>query len=82
MSNKSKKAVIIFSCTVICALTALNGFAQHFKPGNIAVVRVGTPGKTNIYTSPNEVFIDEYTPGGTFVRTIPLPSKMPAGFRV
>jgi hypothetical protein len=47
--------------------------ASPFTPGNIVVVRVGD-GSAPLSSASTAVFLDEYTPGGTLVQTIPLPT--------
>ncbi|RYD85495.1 MAG: hypothetical protein EOP54_31265, partial [Sphingobacteriales bacterium] len=74
--------ITAISLSLVLFFCIIKSYAQEFKPNNIAVVRTGNPGKTAIYAGPNEVFIDEYTTGGTFVKTIPLPSRRPTDFRV
>jgi hypothetical protein len=46
--------------------------AAPFKAGDIAVYRVGTG--ASLTSAGTSVFIDEYTPTGTFVQSIPLPT--------
>lgn len=54
-------------------LLSLQGLAQ-FTPGNLVIYRVGdgTAALTNIGTA---VFLDEYTPAGVLVRSIPMPTQ-------
>jgi hypothetical protein len=47
--------------------------AVPFTPGNLAVYRVGT-GAGSLVNTGNPVFIDEYTPAGTLVQSLALPS--------
>ncbi len=44
-----------------------------FVPGNLVIYRVGT-GATTLSTTAINVFLDEYTAGGTFVQSISLPT--------
>jgi Protein of unknown function (DUF3616) len=44
-----------------------------FTPGNVVVYRVGD-GVAALGNTGNAVFLDEYTPGGTLVQSIPLPT--------
>ncbi|MBV9931132.1 MAG: cadherin domain-containing protein, partial [Alphaproteobacteria bacterium] len=44
-----------------------------FTPGNIVVYRVGS-GSTALTGSATQVFLDEYTPAGTLVQSIALPT--------
>ena len=51
-----------------------------FTPGDIVVYRVGDGTATNFVTSKtNAVFLDEYSPSGTLVQSIPLPTTASAG---
>lgn len=51
--------------------------ALPFTPGNIVVVRVGTNGSpTALSSAAAPVFLDEYTPGGGLVQSIPLPTTV------
>lgn len=47
--------------------------ATAFTPGNLAVVRVGD-GTATLTTAATPEFVDEYTLGGTLVRSIPMPT--------
>lgn len=47
--------------------------ADPFTPGNLVVYRVGD-GLTTLVHSGNAVFLDEYTPDGTLVQSIGLPT--------
>src|SRR4051812_13011680 len=44
-----------------------------FTPGDLAIYRVGD-GSVALAATGNAVFVDEYTPGGTLVQSIALPS--------
>ena len=53
-----------------------------FTNGDLAVVRIGAPGSGATIAGSDvgtAVFIDEYTPTGTLVQTIPLPTSSTAG---
>src|SRR5687768_10045389 len=66
----------------ICILTAvavvsIAGIANAalFTPGNLAVYRTGVAGDgTNPSTAPDVVFVDEYSPSGTLVQSIAMPT--------
>ncbi len=45
-----------------------------FTPGNIVVLRVGAAGGGALSTAATAVFLDEYTPAGVFVQSIPMPT--------
>src|SRR5262245_26280702 len=53
--------------------TAGDSVMAAFTPGNIVIYRVGT-GTGSLVNTGNAVFIDEYTPGGTLVQSIALPT--------
>ncbi|XSG75028.1 CHRD domain-containing protein [Herpetosiphon llansteffanensis] len=46
-----------------------------FTPGNVVVVRVGT-GASSLSTVATAVFLDEFTPNGILVQTIPMPTTV------
>jgi Bacterial Ig-like domain (group 3) len=48
---------------------------QAFTPGNLVVERVGD-GVTPLTSAAGQVYLDEYTPGGTLVQSIALPKKV------
>ena len=54
--------------------------AAAFTPGNLVLYRVGT-GSSALAASATAVFLDEYTPGGTLVQSIPMPTVVSAGNR-
>ena len=49
--------------------------AAAFTPGNIVVYRVGD-GSGSLVLTGNPVFVDEYTPGGTLVQSVALPTTV------
>jgi hypothetical protein len=67
--KRLKIYVVIFSF-----LISFEASSQAFTPGNVVVCRIGngTSSITGDLTVP--VFLDEYTPSGTFVRTIAMPT--------
>jgi Carboxypeptidase regulatory-like domain len=68
----------MFSLFVLCTV-GLSFFsvvsAAAFTPGNLAVCRVGE-GIATLSTAATAVFIDEYTPTGTLVQSIPMPTTV------
>jgi len=65
--------VLATAWIIVCALREDVAGAAAFIPGNLVVVRIGngiTPPGANLA---NPVFLDEYTPSGALVQTIPLP---------
>ena len=54
-------------------LTA-SALAANFTPGNLVVVRVGD-GSIPLTNAAAPVFLEEYTPAGVLVQTIPLPTS-------
>src|SRR5262245_51312858 len=65
--------VIVASLTEIVRLTRSVRADASFTPCNLVVYRVGT-GSGSLLNSGNAVFLDEYTPAGTLVQSIPLPA--------
>lgn len=57
---------------VAAALTSISE-AGTFTPGNLAIYRVGD-GQTYTSAAAAPVFVDEYTPTGTLVQSIPMPT--------
>ena len=55
--------------------------AAPFTPGNIIVARVGD-GSATLTTAATEVFLDEYTPSGTLVQSIALPTSVSSTNRI
>lgn len=55
--------------------------AAPFKPGNMVVARVGD-GSAKLTTAATAVFLDEYTPGGTLVQSIALPTSVSGNNRI
>src|SRR5262245_8201285 len=47
--------------------------AGAFSPGNLVIYRVGT-GTGSLLNTGNPVFVDEYSPAGTLVQSIALPT--------
>ena len=67
---------ILFGVVVLTQLISLASVARaDFVAGNLVVYRVGTGEQSGALADDgNEVFIDEYTPAGTLVQSIQLPS--------
>ncbi|MEJ7627767.1 MAG: T9SS type A sorting domain-containing protein [Ferruginibacter sp.] len=57
---------------LIVSFTIITTFAVPFTPGNLVVVRIGT-GVGGLGTEATAVFLDEYTPLGVLVQSIPMP---------
>lgn len=49
------------------------GGAAAFTPGNLVIYRIGN-GTDALSNFGNPVFLDEYTPTGTLVQSVPLPT--------
>jgi uncharacterized repeat protein (TIGR01451 family) len=49
--------------------------AAPFLPGNLVVYRVGS-GSGSLVNTGNPVFLDEYTPAGVLVQSVPLPTTV------
>src|SRR5690606_7058343 len=54
------------------------GVTPHgpFGVGNLVVVRIGNGSSALVWKASHEVFLDEYTTTGNFVRSIPLPTTI------
>jgi DNA/RNA endonuclease G, NUC1 len=71
-TNRSVAArLLAFGFTVLAAIGSAS--AASFTPGNIVVYRVGT-GAAPLPTSATAVFLDEYTPTGTLVQSVAMPT--------
>lgn len=57
----------------IGVMDAYNSVLAPFTAGNLVVYRVGS-GTGNLVNTGNPVFLDEYTPTGTLVQSIPVPT--------
>jgi hypothetical protein len=64
--------IAIFALLAV-GITFGDAVAAPFTPGNLAIYRVDAIG-TNNSQEPAQVFIDEYTPTGSLVQSIPLPT--------
>jgi hypothetical protein len=62
------------SCLFLSASLGLLGVATaQFTPGNLVVTRIGT-GAAPLNNASTAVFLDEYTPGGTLVQSVAMPT--------
>src|ERR1051325_8364438 len=68
------KPFVRAAAIVALILLSLSAAAAPFTPGNIVVYRVGD-GVAAITGAATPVFLDEYSPGGTLVQSIPLPTS-------
>ena len=67
-----QRASLALAAGVLFAAAPIASAAQ-FTPGNIVVVRVGD-GSGSLSSAATAVFLDEYTPGGTLVQSVALPT--------
>lgn len=58
--------------TLLLAVCVLTNFAGNLTSGNIVVVRVGD-GSTALSSAAAPVYLDEYSPSGVLVQSIPMP---------
>lgn len=58
---------------VVGLVQAYSASAAGFSPGNLVVARVGT-GDAALSNAATAVFLDEYTPAGTLVQSVALPT--------
>lgn len=61
-------------------LFGLKGFSQ-FTNGNFVIYRVGD-GSAALSSAATPVFLDEYTPAGTLVQSVPLPTAVAGSNRI
>ena len=77
--NKSRVFVGLLQSVMVglfaVMLAAATAQAGSFTAGNIVVYRVGN-GSGSLVQTGNPVFIDEYTPSGTFVQSVSLPTTV------
>ncbi|MBD2342645.1 choice-of-anchor Y domain-containing protein [Anabaena subtropica] len=59
----------------IGVMEAYNSVLAPFTDGNLVIYRVGT-GSATLSNAGTAVFLDEYTPSGTLVQSIPLPTAI------
>jgi hypothetical protein len=63
-----------FFAVLLLGLIAGAAQAAPITPGNLVIYRVGD-GTAALGTTATAIFLDEYTPGGTLVQSIPLPTS-------
>ncbi len=66
-------SALLLSLIVPFLAAPLSVQAAGFTAGNVVVVRVGT-GTGSLINTGNPVFLDEYSPSGTLVNTVALPT--------
>lgn len=66
-------AAVSILAAAACGAFTTPANAAPFTPGNLVVYRIGT-GAAALTSASNEVFLDEYTPAGTLVQSIALPT--------
>jgi hypothetical protein len=70
---------------LLLAIAALGGvatiFAAPFTPGNLVIYRIGDGG-AGLSTAATAVFLDEYTPAGALVQSIPMPTAVNGANRI
>ena len=64
---------IIAACAGMIWSLRVARAANAFTPGNVVIYRVGD-GSGSLVNTGNPVFLDEYTPTGTLVQSIALPT--------
>jgi hypothetical protein len=65
-----KRAAIIAAALAAASVCV---FALDFTPGNLVVYRVGS-GTGSLVNTGSPVYLDEYTPAGVLVQSIPMPT--------
>lgn len=77
MYRRSRSVLIALAgcaAVVVLAGEASPALAASLTPGDIVIYRVGN-GSSGLSSSAYPVFLDEYTPSGTFVESIALPTS-------
>ena len=74
--TKLVKSLLFLSC-----LWPMIGTAAPFTPGNIVVMRVGD-GTASLSSAATAAYLQEYTPAGVLVQTIPLPTAVSGNNRI
>lgn len=70
----------VFSCFGRWAFAAIffvgagAAYAAPFTAGNVVIYRTGVGGVTTLVNTGSAVFLDEYTPAGTLVQSVPMPT--------
>ena len=68
-----RSATLAIAALFALAIAAAPSMAAPFTPGNLTVYRVGN-GIDSLVNTGNPIFLDEYTPSGFLVQSIPLPT--------
>ncbi|MFN8443735.1 MAG: hypothetical protein U0175_23355 [Caldilineaceae bacterium] len=66
-------ALAAMALTMISLMFASTAHAAAFTPGNLVIYRVGS-GTGSLVNTGNPVYLDEYTPSGTLIQSIALPT--------
>ncbi len=75
-----RKLSLLSITFLILAILAPTGLSAPFTPGNLVIYRVGS-GTGSLINTGNPVFLDEYTPAGVLVQSIPLPTEISGAHR-
>jgi uncharacterized repeat protein (TIGR01451 family) len=73
MSRKASRLLCALFAALLVGPPSLS--AAAFTPGNLVIYRVGN-GSGSLVNTGNPVFLDEYTPAGALVQSIPLPTTV------
>src|SRR5262249_44078950 len=65
--------VVAIGAASVSMIHSVSAAATPFTPGNIVIYRVGT-GTGSLVNTGNAVFLDEFTPAGALVQSVPLPT--------
>jgi predicted extracellular nuclease len=66
--------LVVAALAVVAMCLSSLAVAQPFTPGNLVIYRVGAGAPDTLTNTGNPVFLDEYTPSGTLVRSLALPT--------
>src|SRR5262249_38185887 len=68
-SQRIQRSLLLGLCLSLCGTAA----QASFTAGNVVLYGVGD-GTDPLVNTGNAVFLDEYTPGGVLVQSVPLPT--------
>ncbi len=68
----SQCLVVLLAVSTLIVIGVRPALAASFAQGNFVVLRVGT-GSAALSNAATQIFLDEYTPTGSLVQSIPLP---------
>lgn len=68
------RLIRLAACGILLTFAVGPASAQPVTSGNLIIYRVGAGGAASLAATATSIFLDEYTPAGTFVNTYNVPS--------